>query len=299
MDNWFNFAVAGYLLLAIEAVGTKILLTNKIKSWQLYSFYVGLLSLNGVFFAFFGLQWFGWVLFLESILAGIVFFASLVFLYKSLEKSSASRVFVLFGAATTLASFVLGLVLLGEKFSLANVIGILLLTVGGLFISFKFHEKRLFSNYKNVILAGCLMGLASVILKDVFDKQNFITGYVFSRTGIFLSAMGLLLIPNFRKTIKKSLKSNKKSKNGKNFGWVLFLKTLAGAGSFLVNYSIALGSVVLVNALVSIQYMFTFLLATLVSVFFKKAIQEKLTWQNLAFKMIGLVLIVYGVLLVK
>jgi len=74
MENWLAISTTGYLLLAIEAVITKILLTNKVKSWQLYSFYVGLLSLSGVFFAPFGLKWFGFALFFESLLAGFDFF---------------------------------------------------------------------------------------------------------------------------------------------------------------------------------------------------------------------------------
>ncbi len=49
MENWLLIAIAGYLLLAIEAVIAKILLTSKVKDWRLYSFYVGLLSLTGVF----------------------------------------------------------------------------------------------------------------------------------------------------------------------------------------------------------------------------------------------------------
>ena len=298
MENWVLISSLGYLFLAIEAVVTKILLTNKIKSWQLYSFYVGLLSLNGVFFAPFGLKWFGWFLFAESLLAGVIFFLALIFLYKSLRKSSASRVFVLYGGIVTLVSFVLSGFLLGETFSIFNLVGLGLLMIGGFFTSFKIEEKRFFRSYKNVIFSGILMGVALIILKDVFDSQNFITGYVFSRIGIFLSALSLMFFGEFRIAIQKHFSKKPRKNNQKNFGLVVGTKILSGSGTLLIQYSISIGSVALINALVSIQYLFTFVLATLVSLFLKNVIQEKLTWKNLIFKIIGVVFIVVGIVLI-
>ncbi len=299
MENWVLISSAGYLLLAIEAVVTKILLTSKIKSWQLYSFYVGLLSLNGVFFAPFGLKWFGGFLFVESLLAGIIFFLALIFLYKSLRQSSASRVFVLYGGIVTLVSFVLSGFLLGEKFSGFNLIGLGLLLIGGFFISFKFQEKRLFSSYKNVLFSGILMGLALVMMKDIFDQQNFITGYVFSRVGIFLSALSLMFFSKFRMAIKKHFLKKPRKDNQKNFGLVVGTKILAGSGTLLINYAISIGSVALVNALVSIQYLFIFILATLASIFFKNIVQERITWWNFLFKLVGVIFIIIGIILIN
>ncbi len=299
MENWFNVAALGYLLLAVEAVITKILLTNRVKSWQLYSFYVGLLSLSGVFFAPFGLKWFGGFLFLKSLFAGVIFYLALVFLYKSLIKSSASRVFVLYGAITTLTGVLLGYFLLGENFSMIKLLGVAFLIIGGVFISFKIEEKRLFSGYKSVILSGILMGLALIMIKDLFDRQNFITGYVFVRIGVFLSASCLMFSARFRKTIRDTFSKNKKADNQKSFGLIVGAKTIAGIGTILIHYSISLGSAALISALISIQYLFTFVLATLASIFLKNIIQEKLTWQNFFFKLLGVIAIVIGIILIN
>ncbi len=295
MTNWLLISTAGYLLLAIEAVITKILLSNKVKSWQLYSFYVGLLSLNGVFFAPFGLKWFGGWLFLESLVAGLVFFLALVFLYKSLEISSASRVFVLFGAVTTLASFVWEYFLLRTIFAGNDFIGVFFLIFGGILISIRFHERRMFSSYKSVIFAGVLMALSLVMLKDIFNQQNFITGYVFSRLGVFISALSLMLYPQFREAIKKGLSKKSKKQNRANFGFIIGAKIIAGTGTLLINYSISLGSVVVINALVSIQYTFIFIISTLLAVLFKDLIKEKITIQNLVFKSLGVILVAIGI----
>jgi drug/metabolite transporter (DMT)-like permease len=298
MQNWLLISVVAYLLLAIEAVITKILLSNKVKSWQVYSFYVGLLSLNGVFFAPFGLKWFGGWLFLESLVTGMIFFLALVFLYKSLENSSASRVFVLFGAVTTLASFFWEYFLLGASFSGDDFLGVAFLMLGGFLISVKVYERKIFSSYKTVIFAGVLMALALVMMKDIFSQQNFITGYVFSRVGVFMSALSLMLYPQFRKAVKKGLGKKSKKQNRSNFGFIIGAKIISGTGTLLLNYSISLGSVVLINALVSIQYTFVFIISTVLAILFKNLVKEKITLQNLIFKSLGVVLVAIGVFLI-
>jgi drug/metabolite transporter (DMT)-like permease len=298
MNNWLLISTAGYLLLAVEAVITKILLSNKVKSWQLYSFYVGLLSLNGVLFAPFGLKWFGGMLFLESLLTGTIFFLALVFLYKSLEKSSASRVFILYGSVVTVASFFWEYLLLGQLFSKADLMAVLLLILGGFLVSFKFYKNRMFSDYKTVIFSGFLMALALVMMKDIFTQQNFITGYVFSRFGVFLSALSLMLYPKFRRVVKASLKNKSKKDNQKNFGFILGAKIVSGTGTILINYAISLGSVTIINALVSVQYSFVFIFTVLLGFLNRKMIQEKVTTKNIIFKTAGLILVIMGIFLI-
>jgi len=298
MNNWLLISTAGYLLLAVEAVITKILLSNKVKSWQLYSFYVGLLSLNGVLFAPFGLKWFGGMLFLESLLTGTIFFLALVFLYKSLEKSSASRVFILYGSVVTVASFFWEYLLLGQLFSKADLMAVLLLILGGFLVSFKFYKNRMFSDYKTVIFSGFLMALALVMMKDIFTQQNFITGYVFSRFGVFLSALSLMLYPKFRRVVKASLKNKSKKDNQKNFGFILGAKIVSGTGTILITYAISLGSVTIINALVSVQYSFVFIFTVLLGFLNRKMIQEKVTTKNIIFKTAGLILVIMGIFLI-
>ncbi|MDZ7612067.1 MAG: hypothetical protein U5L10_04855 [Candidatus Moranbacteria bacterium] len=299
MSTWIIIAVFGYLLLAIEGVISKFLLTGRIKNWRLYSFYVGVLSLNGMIFAPFGLLWKGWLLFLISLLAGIIFYIGIIFLYRALQTSSASRVYVLFGAIVTLGTLIWEHILVGKEFTAEELFGVGFLVIGGFFISFKIYKLRFFSNYKNAIAAGLFASFGLVMLKYAFDEQNFVTGYVFSRVGIFLMAMALLGSGNFRKIVRKNF-SKKERKNQKgNFLGVVGAKIISGLGTLGVNYAISLGSVALVNALVSVQYMFTFVLATVLGFYMKDYLQEKLTFYNIIFKAMGVIAVVVGVLLVK
>lgn len=255
--NFVWLAILGYLFLALEAVVGKYLLMGKIKNWRLYLFYVSFLSLFSLFFSPFGLAWWGWKLFLWSFLSGAIFFLSLSFLFYSLSTSVASRVYVLFGAISTFTTFVLMKLFSEEDLKSWEIISVFLLLLGGFFISFKFSQKRFFHNCQKVILSGFLAGISLVLLKYIYNETNFISGYVYSRLGIFGMAVLFLGIPFWR---KKTFIKNKKNQKKRSFLIVLPVKILAGIGTILISYSISVGSLTIVNALVSVQYLATFLL---------------------------------------
>ena len=298
--NFILIAIIGYFFLAVEAVFSKYLLTGKIKSWQVYLFYVGILSLFSLVFVPFGLKWWGWEIFLLSILSGLIFFLSLAFLFQSLKDSSVSRVYILYGTIITTTTFFLMNFFFMEKFTAKGTLGIIFLLIGGFFISFKFYKHRFFHNYKKIILAGILAGISLVILKYIYENSNFVSGYVYSRLGIFVGALVFVAIPFFRKEIfRKNVIKRKKKKNIIYFFGVITAKIIAGTGVILVSYSIFIGSVTLVNALISVQYLLTFLLATILAIFFKEAIRERLTLSNIILKLVGIFFIAGGVVLIS
>lgn len=305
--NWILIAVAGYFLLAIEAIISKSLLTGRIKSWQSYAVYVGLLSAVGFLVALGGffsdgwkLQWNNFEIFSVALLSGAIFFIGLIFLYRSLQFSSASRVYVLFGAVVTVFSYIFGSLLINEKHSLESSLGIVLLIIGGGMISYKFNKNKFFSTYKYVIGAGILVAISLIFLKYVYDNQNFVSGYVYSRLGMFLSAVIFLVVPFAGKQINfaKGKTKKAKKKNGIDALAVLGTKTVAGIGTILIYYAISLGKVTVVNALVSVQYLFTFLLAILLG-FYINSLKEDLNFKNIVFKSLGVFLIIIGVFLIS
>lgn len=294
--NFIWLAILGYLFLAFEAVAGKYLLVGKIKNWRLYLFYVSLLSLFSLVFSPFGLSWWGWSLFFLAFFSGIIFFFSLSFLFYSLSTSAASRVYILFGAISTFTTFILMKIFLEENLKNVEIVSIFLLLLGSFFISFKFSQKRFFHNYRKIILSGFLAGLSLVLLKYVYDETNFISGYVYSRLGIFGMAVILLMIPFWR---KKTFVKNKKKQNKKPFLIILPVKILAGIGTILISYSISIGSLTIVNALVSVQYLSTFLLTAGLAFFLKEFSKEKVSFIDLIFKLTGVFLIVVGVIILN
>jgi len=299
--DWILFSVLAYFVLAIESVANKFLITGKVRSWRLYLFYVGLLSLFSLVFIPFGFAWPGWKIFIASTISGMIFFGYLASLFSSLKKSSATRVFVLVGAASTLVTFLLGRIFLGENLENRDIIGVIFLMIGGYFMAFKFYKGRFFSNWKKAFLAGVLMGISLAILKwsfDSFPGHNFITVYTGSRIGIVTMTLFFLLIPSFRERVFGLLKGRDNKKQTKHFGLIVLFKALAGAASIVLNWSIQIGSVTIVNALAAVQYLFVFFISMVIGVYFKDVLQERLDLKTTIYKAVGSALVVIGIILV-
>ena len=296
---WIFFALGGYTLLAGEAVLSKFLITARLKSWQLYTFYIGIFSSVAIVFTPFGFEWRGPEAFFAAIFSGLLFYLALAFLFQSLLVSSAVRVYVLFGATMTLSTVFLARALLNDKITPVALLGIGFLIVGGTLISFKHYEKSFFSNWQKTILAGILAALSYVVLKYAYNQQNFVSGYVISRLGITAAAALSLLLPSFREKVFASFKKGKRKENIKNFFGSVAAKTVAGTGTVLIHYAIFLGSVMVVNAMVATQYLLTFLLSIILSFYWKKIFIEKFTPLNVLLKVVGVVLVVLGTVLVS
>lgn len=294
---WILSALAGYMFLAGEAVLSKFLITARLKNWQLYTFYIGLFSIFSLIFTPFGLEWHSPEAILAAILSGFIFYLSLAYLFQSLLVSSAVRVYVLYGAVTTLSTALLAPVFLNEKITSSSLLGISFLLMGGFLISFKHYEKSFFSNWQKTILAGVLAGLSLVVLKFAYSEQNFVSGYIISRMGITASAVLSLLVPSFRRKIFSNFKRGRKKEHIKNFFGSVAAKALAGIGTVFIHYGIFLGSVMIVSALVSVQYLLTFILSIILSFYWRKIFIEKFTLLNVALKFIGVALVVLGTVL--
>jgi len=296
--SWITITILGYTLLAVEAVMSKYILAARMKSWPLYSFYVGIFSVFSLIFAPFGLKWFGIVPFLISFLSGIIFFLSLAFLFRSLLRSSTSRVYILFGATSTITATVLAKLMLGDTFSPKEISGIVFLLVGGAIISFKFREGRFFSHWRGAALAGLLAAFSMIFLKYGYNHQAFVSGYIVSRGGILFAALASLSIPAFRKAVFENLKKRKRRENVENLAGTIVAKATAGLGTLLLNYSIALGSVAIISSLVSVQYLLTFVFALILSFYLKDIFIERFSILNVLAKMAGILAVALGTLLI-
>lgn len=292
-------AIAGYFLIALEAVASKFLLSGRIKNWKLYVFYVGILSLFTLVFAPFGLHWYGWKAFGISLASGATLFVYLALIYRALEKQPASVVYVISGATSTIGVLLLSYIFLQENLSPERFMGIFLLIVGGVLIALKPKELKFVQGLGWLVAAGFITAVSLVLLKIAYDQQNFVSGYVFSRLGEALATLAVLMWPKFRQNVFQDWHKKKTSHHTKNFSAVTVTKILAGLGTLLVNIAIFRGSVTVVNALVSTQYFFIFVLSVLLSVYFWRIFAEDMRRENLFSSSVGLVLVILGVCLVS
>jgi drug/metabolite transporter (DMT)-like permease len=297
--NYIVIAIGGYFLIALEAVLSKFLLTGKIKSWRLYVFYVGLLALFSLVFAPFGLQWFGALTFSVSLLSGAFLFFYLMLLYQALEKHPASFVYVLSGAVSTVTLLVISTASGLERFGYLQIGGISLLLCGGVLVSIDRKKFTLTRGTGLVVLSGILLAISLALLKFAYDNQNFVSGYVYSRLGEALAVGIAFLSPGFRREVLTLLRKKGSKENAYHFSATTAAKILAGIGTLLVNIAIARGFVTVVNALIAVQYLFTFALSIILTLTLSSIFNESLQRKDLLYKSAGVALVIIGVFLVN
>jgi hypothetical protein len=116
---------------------------------------------------------------------------------------------------------------------------------------------------------------------------------VWSRLGMFAIALSFLLFKPARDAIFSTPKEA-----GKNNAILFYAVRLVGAiAGFLQNYAIAIGSVILVNALQGFQFIFILVLTTALSAYYPKILKENITRRILVLKLMAILLITTGLVL--
>lgn len=292
--EWLFIAIAAYLLNAIAATIDKFLLSNDIPHPAVYTFFINLLGGLGIVLAPWGLTFISWDLFLVVVLAGILGVSSLWFFFKSLVLQEASRVVPIVGGIQPILIFGLARFIIGETLTPIQILAVILFIVGGYLISYESGKKKsskLWLMY--AVIAGLLFGGLHFTSKYLFEHLDFVNGFVWPRISTMVIALLFLLNAKFRKTLKKN------SKNSKSVSKGLFLVGQTAGASFfiLINYAISLGSVTIINALQGVQYVFVFLMVTIISFINPKLLREKITHKILIQKVFALILIVLGIVL--
>ncbi len=315
---WLIITITSYFLNAGVYVADKFLLSKKIHSSISYAFFVGVWSI----FNFTILIFDPWVPNLREfgldISAGLLFLVTLVFWYKALHQSEATRVVPIVGALVPIFSFMLSYIFLGESLSSQHLLAFIILINGGILISVKttrFYIWREVANrlrnvfgdifggihadYRptrrliiNSVASALLFASYYVLIKYIYMQQPFIGGFVWSRLGTFIGTMIILLVPEWRRLI---VKHQKNQKSPANLTFFFAVRLLAALAFIMLNWAISLGdNVALINALQGVQYVFLLGLVLFLSRKFPKILKEELGGGVLAQKLIGASLICTG-----
>ncbi|KKR21942.1 MAG: hypothetical protein UT50_C0002G0033 [Candidatus Moranbacteria bacterium GW2011_GWA2_39_41] len=303
--NYIVLATIAYFMVALEVILDKFLLSSKrISHPAIYAFYSGLLTAFVFFMVPFGFHAMTPYFAMVSIVTGIIFTYGFLTLFFAINKSEASRVMPVVGAVVPLVTFILSGSLLSEYLSKAQSIGIFALIVGGLLISFDFplkNKKKFFHGFYYSILAGILFAIEVTSFKYLSDDYTFANVFIWTRWGVTLGALSLLLVPQWRKVILNSFGSfkNTKKEHHQTGGLFILNKILGGAGSILTKKAITLGSATVVSALVSTEYVFILIIGLMLSFQFPKIFQEKEDALGITQKIVSILIISLGVALIS
>jgi drug/metabolite transporter (DMT)-like permease len=285
------FASAGYLASAGAQVIDKALLAKTFRHPVSFVFWIGVLSL-GVF-----LVWpfdpeiptlFEWPI---VILAGLSFQLALLAYFNVVSGEEVSKAATVVGAIVPIITLLLSRWFLGERLTLNQSIGFILLLGGSVVVSYtgsvSLKSIKLFTLS---IVAGILFAVSTVSMKAVFTSLAFIPGLVWTRLGAIILTCLLLVPSKYRQYI---FARSEQPRGGKV--WLFILNQFLGAiGFLLINLAVFVSSPTLVNALVGVQYAALFLLALTFSHWWPKIFREPITKIVIVRKLIGLVLIGLG-----
>lgn len=300
---WVWLVIFAYLLNAIATLISKWLLINSIPQPLVFTFYVGLLNLVALFIIPFG----GFfilpgVYLLLALCSGAAFAWAMYTMAQALHIDQASQVAPMIGGLQPLFVIIFAAWFLSEQLRPSQYIGVILLIVGSLLMALEighrqrhtllpFKRRSWFTESIRYILASSLLfGLSYALLKFVYQEQNFVSGFVWSRIGTFLFVACLALLPGNWRRIKQALA------HGQTKTSTLFvLGQIFGAASFLIiAYAISLGPVSVINAMQGIQYAVLFVLILFLGKRYKHLLDEPLTRPIIIQKIIGTIVIITG-----
>lgn len=301
--TWIIVALTGYFFNALAGIFDKFLLSDgRIGSPVLYAFFTSLASIFAIVFLPFGfILWNGEAM-LISLASGALFVFGLIALYEAVKRTEVSRAAPLVGIATVFFIFLVALVFQvgkGDFFALRDVFTLFLLVFGSFLLgkSSWDHIDRTF--FRSVFAAGALLAASLILLKESYQLSNFMSGFVWSRMGMFATGLSFLLFPLFRNDIFARAE-HMATPTRRNISTSIFFfsnKLLGGAGAFLVAYAVSLGSVTFVQALNGTQFAFLFLLAIPLSMRYPDIFGESMNRREWLSKGAAIVLLASGVAL--
>ena len=297
MISWISIAIAAYFLTALNSVVDKYLLGRSIPHPVVYAFYVGVFSIFTIILTPFGFEWPGWTQFGAALFVGIIFLLALISFFTALKTGETSRTVSVVGAMTPIFILILSAIISGDSLRGGEYYALALLVLGTVLISAHRHKKDCpcLRITGLATFAAFFFALFFISARFVFDNQEFISGFIWTRIGSFLAAFLLLLMPSNRKLI-----FNMTKKVGVKMGGLFIAnKTLAGFAFLMLNYAIAIGNITLVNALEGVKYIFLLLLVFIISKFRPTILQEETTFFVLLQKTIAIALIFLGILLLS
>ncbi len=277
---WFLPALVSNFLLALVQIADRFLLIKKSsQSAAAYAFFVAVSSLSTLIAAppclIFGcLTLPDAVGLVKDVLAGAALFFGLIPLYLAIQKGGASRVVPAVGGLTSGLVLILAAVFLHERFLPIHYLAVLFIVLGYLAISKSdagVSEAAALLVNRNVVLASTLFSLGTVLMKDIFQNQPFISGWLLVNYAIG----GWALTTLFSRPLREEIASAPKASAAVNK--IIFVTVrLAGAVAVLLfNYALFLGPATLVQASQGAQYVFLLLISSGLSRYHPEIIKEE------------------------
>ncbi|MFA6427039.1 MAG: DMT family transporter [Candidatus Magasanikbacteria bacterium] len=299
---WFFIAMLGYFLLSINFILDKIIVSKSVSKPVVYTFYstifmfVALAALPIIGFDHpIGHDW------IWTAVSGIAFGLGLWTVYIALGKGEASHINPFNGAVVTIATYACASLFLNESLQGLQVVGIAVLIVASLLLSF---EKSRSHNGFHIgfvwaFISGLCFAISHVSAKYLYGVYPFWTGFIWSRAFIGVVGLITLCFPAVWKSFHKKKKQESHQYARRHVvGIIIFNKVLSVVQVIVLQFAMSIGSVTVVNALSGLQYALMFVMVYLLTKFKPGIFKEYFTRREIFLEVSAIVLVGIGLFLI-
>ncbi len=298
--NWFWIALIGPFLWSVGTHLDKYLLSKYFKNTGVGALMV-FTALTGVVLLpvilLFQSSVFNLSIFqaLMIMLAGVFVTAGLLIYLYALQQDEASIVAPLFQTIPVFV-YVLAFLLIGETLSHGQIIGSLLIIIGGVAISWNIEASKLKSKILFLmLLASLLIATESVIFKIFALETNFWTTAFWEYAGTAIFGLGLLLIKSYREKFFALWKQSKLTLIGLNF----VNEIITMIGILTSRFAMLLVPIALVYSVNGFQPLIILLIGLGLTRFFPHLGKESIDRHHIVQKIIAIALMIIGAVLIE
>ena len=298
---WLFFAFSGPVLWAISTHVDKYLVERYFKHSDvavllLFTALMGLLTLPFI-------AYYERTIFEPSaasialiILSGILYMGATLFYLHALQSEEASVVAPFF-QAVPLFGYVLAYFILGERLSILQATGGVLIVAGTLIVSLRFGQPAHKFKLRLVLLmlcCGLTAAVSSLIFKLFAIQVAFWTTTFWMFVGEAIFGVALLCVGSYRRQLVDLFRANAAALMGIN-GSNELINLGGGLGS---RYALMFAPLSIVQAISSTTTLFVFVFGVLLGLLFPQLGRETLSWRDLLQKGTAAVLVALGVALI-
>jgi len=298
---WILVAILAYSIFAAVFLVDKHLLTQKIPSAKIYSFFVGLLGGGAIVlipFVDFSLPSTSQIIL--ALTAGALNIFSLFWFYRGLKEFEASRIVPAVTGILPVFTFLItffisrGAAVPDSR----DFLAFLILILGSVLITKEDKGGVSFASLKVAGIAAFFFAFSFVLMKYVYLAQSFWSGFIWMRMGGVIAAFLFFVALGEERKSLFSQKSSLSKKTG-----IIFVANqgFGAAAGILQNWAIALAPLVylaIINALQGVQYVFLLIFTTLLSIAFPQILKEEISKKIILRKALAILIIGAGLAMI-
>ncbi len=290
--SWAFFAILAALVWAVGNIADKFILTKWVKNPLVILVFVAFLGLLSSVLIYF-IKGFSYLP-----VSGAILIIATGFLYNggnltylwAVQKEEISKVMPLI-YLDPFFTVILAAIFINEILTPLNYLGVLFFILGVILISSKDFRFKLNMASGIAILSAFLFAITNILEKYSLASTDFWTVFAYLRIGFFLGLV--IILPLCMKDLKQTLKEP-----ANKLIYILFFQSFSIIGTLFFIIALSYGYASLTATLAAIQPLFVFILASFISVFYPKILQEKISRKILATKFVSILLIFLGTMLI-